>query len=244
MKTLKENLRILKLQHLEEKIDEYIKEADSKDITYQQFSKNIFSKEKDSLFERRRLNRLHNASIPVPYVMETFPFEKQVHLNKKRLLEKYDSLDYITKKTNMVFIGPAGAGKTGLATSFLTNAINKGYTGRFITFIDLMNELLRSQADMSSKRVVGKYAKIDCLLIDELGYLEIDKTQCGIFFSLMQQRYKKKSTLITSNIGFKEWNEFFKNPHLCSALVDRLTDGGHVINMKQCESIREPPVID
>ncbi len=244
MKTLKENLKFLKLYHLEKSIDEYFKEADSKKISHQQFSKNIFSKEKESLMEKRRLNRLQNAKIPIHYTIETFPFEKQPHLNKKRLLGKYDSFDYIKKKTNIVLIGMTGTGKTGLATSFLINAINKGHTGRFVTFIDLMNELFQSQADRSSKKVIGKYAKIECLLIDELGYLEIDKAQGALFFSLMQLRNKKTSTIITSNMGFKDWNSFLQNPHLSSALIDRLSDGGHVINMKECQSIREAPVID
>ncbi len=244
MKTLKENLKYLKLYHLGEKIDGYIKEAESKELSYQQFLKNIFEKEKESLLTKRRLARLQGAKIPIPYVLETFPFERQPHLNKKRLCEKYDSLDYLLKKTNMVLIGPTGSGKTGLATSFLINAINKGYTGRFVTFIDLMDELFRSQADRSSKRIIAKYGKVDCLLVDEMGYLEIDKTQAAMFFSLMQQRHKKRSTIITSNIGFDEWDSFLHNTHLSAALVDRLTDGGHVINMKKCESLRDDPVQD
>jgi DNA replication protein DnaC len=244
MKTLKETLKTLKLNHLGENISEYLKEAAAKDLSHQQFLKNIFEKEKESLFFKRRLARIQIAKMPNEYVIQTFPFEKQPHLNKKRLLEKFDSLDYIFKKTNMVFIGPTGSGKTGLATSFLVNAINKGYTGRFITFIDLMEELLRSQADRSGKKVIAKFAKFDCLVIDEMGYLEIDKTQVAMFFSLMQLRHKKRSTIITSNIGFEEWSKFLQNDHLSSALIDRLTDGGHVINMRQCESLREIPIQD
>lgn len=244
MKELKENLRQLQLLNLKDKIDDYSKEADSKDWPRLRFLKYVFKLELDHRLERKRLSRQANAKIPIKYVLETFPFEKQPHLNKKRLLERYDSLDYVLQKRNLVFIGPTGCGKTGLGTSFLTHAINSGHTGRFVVFSDLMEELLKSQADNSGKKVLAKYSKFDCLLIDELGYFEVNKTQVGLFFTLMQQRYKKRCTIVTSNLGFKQWDDFLQNPHLTAALVDKLTDSGHVINMKNCDSLRPAPDID
>jgi len=244
MKELKDNLKNLQLFNLQENIEEYIKDAETKNLSRLRFLKQVTKLEIDYKQERKKISRLSNAKIPIKYVMETFPFNKQPHLNKKRLLERYDSIDYISQKKNLIFIGPTGCGKTGLGTSFLTHAINNGHTGRFIVFSDLMDELHKSQADNSGKKVVLKYSKYDCLLIDELGYLEVNKTQIGLFFSLMQLRHKKACTIITSNLGFKEWNDFLQNPHLTAALVDRLTDSGHVINMKKCESLRSGPEID
>ena len=83
-----------------------------------------------------------------------------------------------------------------------------------------------------------KYLSYDCLLIDEIGYIEVEPIQVGIFFTLMQRRHKKKPTLITSNLGFSDWGSFLKNPHLTAALVDRLTENSHVFNMKQCVTLR------
>ena len=75
-------------------------------------------------------------------------------------------------------------------------------------------------------------------LIDEMGYIEVEPIQVGIFFTLMQRRHKKKPTLITSNLGFSDWGSFLKNPHLTAALVDRLTENSHVFNLRQCVTLR------
>lgn len=225
-------------------LDNYLKEVENKEMSQVQLLKFIFKKEYEYKVERARVSRITRGKIPTKYSIETYPFAKQKHLNKKRLLERYDSMDYILQQRNMIFMGPTGSGKTGLATSFLIHAINNGYTGKFIVFHDLMDELHKSQADDSSKYLINRYAKIDCLLIDELGYLEASKSQVGLFFSLMQQRYKKCCTLLTTNLGFKEWNDFLQNKHLTAALIDRLTDNGHVINMKNCKSIRKDPDVD
>jgi DNA replication protein DnaC len=182
--------------------------------------------------------RFSRAKIPELYRMETFPFESQPHLNRKRVLSVYDSFDYVTKQQNIIWIGPTGTGKTGLATAFLSQAIELGYKGRFITFPELIELLYNSVADHSEARVIKQFAAYDTLLIDELGYVEVEPVQVGLFFTLMQKRHKKKSTLITSNLGFQQWNSFLKNDHLTAALIDRLTENSHVINMKKCVSLR------
>ncbi len=135
-------------------------------------------------------------------------------------------------------MGPTGCGKTGLATSFLVEAIHRGATGRHILFPQLLTELYASVADHSEARVIKRYLSYDCLLIDEVGYVEVEPVQVGLFFTLMHQRHKTKSTIITSNLGFGDWGSFLKNAHLTAALIDRLTETSHVINMKDCHSLR------
>lgn len=240
----KQGLKYLKMNYLFEHGDECIKEATDKDLSFSIFLQFIIEKECQFQRERARLNRIAKSKIPLKYTFETYPFAKQPHLNKKKLEQYYDSFNYIENNRNVIFIGPTGSGKTGLATAFLIKAINHGYSGKFITFQELMSELYQSMADHSEKKVIGKYAKIRCLVIDELGYLEDEKIPAGLFFSLMQQRYKKTNTIITTNLGFKEWDTFFRNTHLTTALVDRLTDNGHIINMKKCQSLREGAEVD
>lgn len=195
-------------------------------------------------FELKRRNahslRLKKAKIPERFVIETFPFDRQPKLNKKRILALYDAFEYMSRKQNIIWLGPTGCGKTGLATSFLIHAIDRGYTGRYVTFAELIAELYRSVADHSEAKVIKQYLAYDCLQIDEIGYVEVEPVQVGLFFSLMQKRHKAKTTLITSNLGFSEWGNFLKNDHLTAALIDRLTEVSHVINMKNCRSIRPP----
>ena len=126
----------------------------------------------------------------------------------------------------------------GLNTSFLIQAIHRGYTGRYILFPELVGELYQSVADHTEGKVIKRYWSYDCLLIDEVGYVEVEAVQVGLFFTLMHKRHRKKPTFITSNLGFSEWRSFLKNDHLTAALVDRLTENSHVINMKNCDSLR------
>jgi DNA replication protein DnaC len=87
--------------------------------------------------------------------------------------------------------------------------------------------------------VLKRYLSYDCLVIDEVGYVEVEPAQVGQFFTLMHKRHKKKTTLITSNLGFSEWGSFLHNKHLTAALLDRLTETAHTINMKACNSLRD-----
>jgi DNA replication protein DnaC len=182
--------------------------------------------------------RLQKARLPEPWVIETFPFDRQPKLNQKKIMALYDTLGYMIHSQNIIWLGGTGVGKTGLATSFLTHAIDQGYSGRYILFAELVGQFYQSVADHSEATLLMKYLSYDCLLIDEIGYIEVEPIQVGIFFTLMQRRHKKKPTLITSNLGFSEWGSFLKNPHLTAALVDRLTENSHVFNMKQCPTLR------
>ena len=185
----------------------------------------------------RRLRILH-AKIPELLDIQTFPFDRQPKLDRKKILSLYDGFDYMTKPQNVIMVGPTGCGKTGLATGFLIQAINRGYTGRFVLFHALIQELFASVADHSEDKLLKRYLAYDCLLIDELGYVEVEPVQVGLFFTLLHKRHRHKPTLITSNLGFSEWRSFLKNDHLAAALIDRLTENSHVINMKNCHSLR------
>jgi len=98
--------------------------------------------------------------------------------------------------------------------------------------------LYKSVADHSHAGLIKTFASYDCLLIAEMVYVEVEPIQVGLFFTLMHKRHNKKSTLITSNLGFQEWTSFLKNDQLTAALIDRLTENSHVINMKKCVSLR------
>jgi DNA replication protein DnaC len=190
--------------------------------------------------DRLRQRRLKKARRPEPGVIERFPFERQPKLNQKKVMALYDSLSYMTHHQNLLWLGGTGVGKTGLAASFLIHALNQGDRGRYVAFAELVTQFYQSVADHSEAKTLRHYLAYDCLLIDELGYLEVEPVQVGLFFTLMQRRHQKKPTLITSNLGFSDWGSFLKNAHLTAALVDRLTENSPVFNMKQCVSLRAP----
>jgi len=235
---LMEKLKYLRLGALLANWDHYLLTAQKGNYSHSRLLQYIVDEEYQIKKENSRKTRVVRAKIPEKWVMETFPFHRQPKLNKKKAMDMYDAFDYMTKCRNIILIGPTGVGKTGLATSFLIHAINHGYNGRFITFPDLVERLYQSVADHTEAKVIKKFVAYDCLLIDELGYVEVEPVQVGLFFTLMHKRHKRKPTLITSNLGFSQWSSFLKNDALTAALIDRLTENSHVLNMKNCVSLR------
>jgi DNA replication protein DnaC len=235
---LKKMVAYLGLRGLIANWDHYLDIAKKGSFSSVKFLKYIIEQEYKIKQENARKRRISLARIPEPFVIETFPFDRQPKLNKKMILTFYDSFDYMLKQQNIIWIGPTGTGKTGLATAFLTQAIDRGYRGKFILFPELVETLYQSIADHTETKVLKAFESYDCLVIDELGFIEIDPVQVGLFFTLMHKRHKQKTTLITSNLGFDQWGSFLKNTQLTAALVDRLTENSHVINMKECKSLR------
>jgi DNA replication protein DnaC len=231
-------LKYLHLSGLLVNWDHYLSTARKGNYSHVRLLEHVIDQEYMIKMENARKSRLKRAKMPEPFVMETFPFNRQPKLNRKKIMGLYDAFDYMTKSRNVIFIGPTGTGKTGLATAFLTQAIDKGYKGRFVTFPELVEQLYQSVADHTEAALLKKFAAYDVLLIDEIGYIEVEPIQVGLFFTLMNQRHKKKTTLITSNLGFSQWASFLQNQQLTAALVDRLTENSHVINMKDCVSLR------
>ena len=235
---LVKTLKYLRLGGLLAHWDEYQSLARKKRYSATRLLKHVLEEECRIKRANARQIRLKKARIPEHLVMETFPFSRQPKLNKKRVLSLYDSLDFVQKSQNIIWIGPTGCGKTGLASSFLIQAIHRGCKGRYVLFPELVAELYSSVADHTEDQVIKRYLSYDCLLIDEVGHVEVEPVQVGLFFTLMHKRHKTKPTLVTSNLGFSEWRSFLKNDHLTAALIDRLTENSHVINMKDCVSLR------
>jgi len=232
-------LKYLRLGRLLSKWDDTLKKARQGRYSAERLLKYIVEEEYRAKRENARLLRRQRANIPEMLEIETFPFGKQPKLDRKRIMSLYDNFDYMTQQRGVIWLGPTGCGKTGLATSFLLHAIDRGYRGYFVTFPELLQELFQSLADRSEGKVLKRYLSYDCLVIDEVGYVEVEAAQVGQFFTLMHKRHKQKTTLITSNLGFSEWGSFLHNKHLTAALIDRLTENSYVINMKDGKSLRD-----
>jgi DNA replication protein DnaC len=235
---LQKILNYLRLGGLLAHWDQLLSEARRGRFSHERLLKHVLEAEYRLKIEHARQLRRKRAHIPELLEIETFPFARQPKLDRQRVMSLYDRFDYMTKKQNIVWLGPTGCGKSGLAIAFLLQALDRGYRGYFITFPELVAELYASLADRSEQQALRKYARYDCLVIDEVGYVEIEPAQVGLFFTLMQKRHKTKTTLITSNLGFSEWGTLLKNNQLTGALLNRLTETSHVINMKDCRSLR------
>lgn len=241
--TLLEKAGYIGLDYLKENWNTLIKNAQRKSPSYQTFLTNILTMEYEYKHERRRVSRMQRAKIPEMLTMDTFPFIRQPKLQKRKVLQVFDSLQYINESKVLLFAGPTGCGKSGLATSFLVHAINNGYNGLFFDFNELIAKLYQSCADNSQARLIKRLATIDCLLIDEFGYVPIDEQKAGLFFDLMKTRHRKKCTIITSQLGFDVWGSVIKNEHITAAIIDRITENCAVFNMTKCVSLREKKIL-
>jgi DNA replication protein DnaC len=226
--------QLMKSLHMKRTIETYaeqLKAAEKEDITYSDFLARLLRAEWHSRQENSMKARIKRACFPEVWSLETFPFAKQPGVNKRQIRSLAD-LEFIPKAENVVFIGKSSMGKTGLASGLLLKALENGYRGQFIRAQDLFDEMYASLADRSSRKLLNRLVKLDLLLIDELGYLNIKPEQANIFFKLIEERYRHRPTIITTNLAYDEWPNFLGNPEMVHALLNRLRHYCHTIRIE------------
>ena len=172
--------------------------------------------------ERSMQNRLKNAKMPWEWTLNSFPFEKQPDINKNQIMT-LAGLDFLQRGENIIFHGKTGVGKSGLAVGILRQALISGFRGRFYDVQRLLDDLYASLADRSTTRLLNALCRYDVLLLDELGYLTLNKEQMNAFFKLMKERYEAgKSTIITTNLEPENWYNLLNPKDMVDALLDRL----------------------
>ena len=235
---LEQLLKNLHLRRILDIFDDQLRAAEKEEISYTEFLLRLIRAQWHSRQESALEWRIQNASLPERWSLETFPFPQQSGVNRKQI-RAFAELDFVAKKENIVFIGPTGVGKSGLASGILLKAIENGYRCQFVRAQDLLDEMYASLADRSTRQLLKRLARLDVLLIDELGYLNLKPEQSNIFFKLMEERYRRHSTIITSNLEYDEWHNFLGNPIMVDALLSRLRHFCHTVRISG-PSLRDP----
>lgn len=232
-------LEALKLRKMREIAEAELRTAQAKKSSYSAFLLGLLRQEHEDKRRRAIESRIRQASLPERWTLETYPFNIQTCISKKQHQELAE-LDFLARAENIVWMGGTGVGKTGLASSILLKALYAGRSGKLIKAQDLFDEFSASVADRTTQALLKRLAHLDVLLIDELGYVTPQPGQINHFFRLVESRYGKRPTLITTNLGYKEWPKFLGNGPMAGALLRRLLHTCHTITFPKGVNLSKP----
>jgi DNA replication protein DnaC len=235
---LLELITTLKLHGMAQALHHQLQRAETQGLSHPQLLHALLEAEANHRRERSLKWRIRQAKLPWDWTLQSFPFKRQPGVSKTQIMT-LAGLQFIERADNIVFIGNPGTGKSGLAIGLMREALANGFRGRFYKAQDLLDEIYASIADRSTPRLIRKLARYPLLIIDELGYLTLRPEQVNAFFKLMDERYGRKSTIITTNLPYPEWYELFERKSLVDALLDRLKHHCITIHIKG-PSLRNP----
>lgn len=178
--------------------------------------------------EIRTLRLIKEARFPIIKALESFDFNQAPHLPEDKIRGLANG-NHVSKAEPIIFLGESGTGKTHLATAIGYHNAQLGYSVRFVSASHLANELIESRGDHTLTKTIDYYNKFNVLVIDELGYLPLSKTDAELMFQILSKRHEQKPVIITTNLPFSEWTNVFPDRRLCRAVVDRVTHRAHII---------------
>ena len=226
------DLLYLKLSFFQEYHQSLAQETAEKNWTPLDFLGRLVEGEALRRKDRATERRLQAARFPVIKTLEQFNWTWPKKINRAQVQNLF-RLSFLKDKANVIFMGGAGLGKTHLATALAYEGCLAGHTVLFTTAIDIINTLAAEQSTHQLKAELKKYIRPSIVLVDELGYLPIDKTGADLLFQVFSQRYETASTILTTNQAYKNWAKVFNNDAtLTSAVLDRLLHHAETITIE------------
>lgn len=227
---LVENLDALRLNTIKSHLEEGIEYATSNQLSLTDALLHLTDYEVEQRKENAIKAMVKVGAFPFHKSLKDFDFDFQPSINKSEIQE-LDSLGFIERGENIVFLGPSGVGKTHLATSIGISAAQRRYCTYFIKCNDLIAQLRKAKLENRLEDRIKHFNKYRLLILDELGYLPIDKEDAKLFFQLIDKRYEKKSIIITTNINFSQWDEIFGEVMIANAILDRVLHHAKVVRI-------------
>lgn len=224
------NLEKLKLLQMKEHLEEISNFVSQNKLSFSDGLLKLCNYEIDHKTEIASKSMIKAAAFPFVKTIEDYDFEFQPCVNKQNILE-LATLRFMENAENIVFLGSSGVGKTHLATSIGIVAASKRYSTYFIKCHELLQQLKKAKLENRLESKLKYINRYKLLVVDELGYLPIDKEDSNLFFQLIDMRYEKKSTILTTNINFNDWDSVFNDAVVANAILDRVLHHSKVITI-------------
>ena len=219
---LQQHLAYLKLPTIQALYQSTASRAAEQGWSHLQYLEELINEEALQRQQRARERRIRQARFPTPKTLEQFNWQWPASINEMAVKHLF-RLQFVNDSANVIFLGGVGVGKTHLSIALGYQACLHNHSVLFTTAVEVINNLTAAQKVGRLKQELSKYIKPQILLLDELGYLPIDKKGADMLFQIISQRYERGSIILSSNRAYKDWPEIFNNDAtLTSALLDRL----------------------
>ncbi|SCM55777.1 Insertion sequence IS21 putative ATP-binding protein [Petrimonas mucosa] len=205
-------------------------EAARQGLDYEAYLVMLMEREYELRLENRKKAQIRNARFPSKMYLSDLERD-QLPPGAREKLPLLERLDFIPAARNVILSGNPGTGKTHIAIGLGLKACMQGYKVLFTTVHRLLTQLRESHSGRTLKQVEAQFEKYDLVICDEFGYVSFDKQGSELLFNHLSLRTGRKSTIITTNLGFDRWEEIFGDPVLTAALVDRVTHKAYLVNM-------------
>ncbi|MFW6271348.1 MAG: IS21-like element helper ATPase IstB [Bacillota bacterium] len=223
-------LSILRLPAIKDTLDETLIQAEKEKMTYQELLYDIFHTEVKQKQEKARLRRLKQSRLNLNKTVDNFNYEFQSSISKAQIKQLLD-FEWLEQAFNLIFLGPPGVGKTHLANGIGLKAVDTGYKVIFINMDELIMVMKTSEVIKKSLQLLKKIKKADLIIIDELGYLPINKQEANDFFQLINEMYEQTSVILTSNKSLGKWGEVLGDQVITTAILDRVMHHSEIFNL-------------
>lgn len=231
MQELVNNLRSFKLSGMVSSLSDRLHYAQNNKLGYQEFLSLLCEDEMSNRRDNNYKRRVNAAKLPANKNLEAFDFTFQPSIDAK-IINDLAICKYIDVSENVIFIGDSGTGKTHLAIGLANKALAREYSVYFTTVSDMLYNLHIAKADNSYHKKIKQLISYDLLILDELGFKQLPKYSADDFFTVIAKRYENKSTIITTNKDFTDWNEIFADELLSRAIIDRIMHHAYIMNIK------------